>query len=61
MHSLCLYGSATAVLPFFIMQPLMGMGIAARNTATPWRNRGKSLVVHVLFGLSVYVVAQLLY
>ena len=56
-----MFGSATVLLPFFIMQPLLGMGIAARNTATPWSNRGKSLIAHGLFGLSVYVAAQLLY
>ena len=53
-----LYGMATVVLPFCSMQPLLGLGFAASKTAQPWRNRGKSLFTHTLFGLSLYWVAQ---
>ena len=51
------YGMATVVLPFCSMQPLLGLGFAASKTAQPWRNRGKSLFTHALFGLSLYLVA----
>ena len=53
-----LYGMATVVLPFCSMQPWLGLGFAASKTAQPWRNRGKSLITHALFGLSLYWVAQ---
>ena len=52
-----LYGMATVVLPFCSMQPLLGLGFAASKTVQPWRNRGKSLFTHALFGLSQYWVA----
>ena len=52
-----LFGMATVVLPFCSMQPLLGLGFAASKTARPWRNRGKSLFTHTLFGLSLYWVA----
>ena len=53
-----LFGMATVVLSFCSMQPLLGLGFAASKTAQPWRNRGKSLFTHALFGLSLYLVAQ---
>ena len=53
-----LYAMATVVLPFYSMQPLLGLCFAARKTAQPWRNRGKSLFTHTLFGLCLYWVAQ---
>jgi len=53
-----LYGMATVILPFCSMQPLLGLGFAASKTAQPWRNRGKSLITHALFGLSLYWVAR---
>ena len=52
-----LYGMATVVLPFCSMQPLLGLGFAASKTAQPWRNRGKSLITHALFGLSLYLTS----
>ena len=52
-----LYGMATVVLPFCSMQPLLGLGFAASKTAQPWRNRGKSVFTHALFGLSLYLTA----
>ena len=52
-----LYVIATFVLPFCSMQPLLGLGFAASKTAQPWRNRGKSLITHALFGLSLYLTA----
>lgn len=49
------YGFVTVFLPFFVMQPLMGLGIAASKTPNPWANRLKSCVVHSIFGLSIYI------
>ena len=49
-----LVGVGTVVMPFFIMQPAMGAGIAARNTPRPGAARVQSLVTHSLFGLGLY-------
>ena len=52
-----LYGIATVVFPFFIMQPSFGLGFAASRTAKPTQARLKSLVTHTVFGVGLYVCA----
>ena len=52
-----LYGSGTVVLPFFIMQPSLGLGIAASKTSNPTQARLKSLMTHTVFGVGLYVCA----
>ena len=52
-----LYGIATIVFPFFIMQPSFGLGIAASRTPTPTQARLKSLGTHTVFGVGLYVCA----
>jgi hypothetical protein len=52
-----LYGVATVVFPFFIMQPSFGLGIAASRTPKPTQARLKSLVTHTVFGVGLYVCA----
>jgi hypothetical protein len=52
-----LYGMGTAVVPFFIMQPSFGLGIAASRTSNPAQARLKSLVTHTVFGVGLYVCA----
>ena len=52
-----LYGIGTLVFPFFIMQPSLGLGIAAARTPNPMRARLKSLVTHLVFGVGLYVCA----
>jgi hypothetical protein len=49
-----LYGTATVVFPFFIMQPSLGFGIAASRTPNPTQARLKSLVTHIVFGVGLY-------
>jgi hypothetical protein len=49
-----LYGTATVVFPFFIMQPSLGLGIAASRTPNPIQARLKSLVTHIVFGVGLY-------
>ena len=59
-----LYGIATVVFPLFIMQPALGLGIAASRTPKPTQARLKSLATHTVFGVGLYlcalVVGQLL-
>ena len=45
------------VLPFFVMMPGMGMGIAAAKTPKPNIARLKSLMGHSVFGIGMYVTA----
>jgi hypothetical protein len=52
-----LYGIATVVFPLFIMQPALGLGIAAAKTAKPAQARLKSLVTHTVFGIGLYLCA----
>jgi hypothetical protein len=52
-----LYGVGTVVFPFFIMQPSMGLGVAASRTANPTQARLKSLMTHIVFGIALYLCA----
>ena len=57
-------GIGTVVMPFFVMQPGMGAGIAASRTLRPHAARVQSFVTHTLFGLGLYAggwVAHVLY
>ena len=53
-----LFGLATVVFPFFIMQPSFGLGVAASRTPNPGQARLKSLATHTVFGLGLYVCAR---
>ena len=54
------FGLATVVFPWGVMQPAMGAGWAASRTPHPWRARLHSLVLHAVFGLGLYASALLL-
>lgn len=54
------FGLATVLLPFCLMQPCLGMGLAASKTAKPGQARAKSLATHALFGVGLYFCAGLL-
>ena len=49
------YALATVVFAFFVMQPGMGAGLAARHTLKPWRARGKSMLSHGIFGVGLHI------
>jgi hypothetical protein len=51
------FGIGTVVFPFFILQPAIGLGIAASRTPAPARARLKSLVTHTVFGVGLYLCA----
>lgn len=53
-----LYGIATVVFPFFIMQPSFGLGVASSRTPNPTKARLKSVVTHTVFGVGLYVCAR---
>lgn len=54
-----LVGVATIVAPFLIMQPGMGLGIAAAKTPRPNLARLRSIITHTIFGAGLYGSAWL--
>jgi len=53
------FGALTIGFPFFLMQPCMGLGIAAAKTPKPNLARLRSLQTHLVFGLGLYFSATL--
>lgn len=53
-------GVATVMIPWFVMQPAMGTGIASSRTPTPMKNRLRSVATHAVFGCGLYLSAALL-
>ena len=49
-----LVGIATVGAPLLVMQPAMGLGIAASRTRRPAAARLQSVITHVVFGLGLY-------
>lgn len=54
------FGVVSLVAPFFILQPGLGAGIAARKTPRPGIARLRSLAAHLAFGVGLYVSALLI-
>jgi Protein of unknown function (DUF2938) len=54
------FGAVTTLVPFLIMQPSFGLGIAASKTPNPSQARLKSLMTHTVFGVGIYIWAFLL-
>lgn len=54
-------GIVTVAAPFLVMQPGMGAGIAAARTPHPASARLQSVITHVVFGLGLYVAAQVVH
>lgn len=50
-------GLCTAAFPLFVMQPAMGLGVAASRTPAPWKNCMRSMANHAVFGLGLYLSA----
>ncbi len=49
-----IFGLVTVLVPFLIMQPSMGMGVAAGRTPRPSAARIQSLLTHAVFGAGLY-------
>lgn len=52
-------GVGTVVVPFLIMQPAFGAGLAASRTPQPNKARFRSLVAHLSFGVGLYLAAKI--
>lgn len=55
-----LVGAGTVVFPWLLMQPAMGLGIAASKTPAPRINRIRSLCNHAVFGLGLFLAADVI-
>lgn len=54
-----MYGVVTVLLPFLVLQPCFGLGVAASKTPHVWTARGRSLVSHLSFGVGLYLAVRL--
>ena len=52
-----LFGVATVVFPFFVLQPSLGLGVASAKAPRPGQARLKSLATHTVFGVGLYLSA----
>lgn len=50
-----MFGVLTVLIPFLVLQPCLGAGIAARRTPQPHVARRRSLFAHASFGLGLWV------
>jgi hypothetical protein len=50
-------GIVTVAVPFFVMQPSFGLGIASSKTPNPTQAMLRSLMNHAVFGLGLYLSA----
>lgn len=53
------FGMATVVMPFFVLQPALGLGVASSKAPHPAAARLKSLGTHTVFGLGLYLGGRL--
>lgn len=51
-------GLGTVLLPWLVIQPAMGAGVASMKTSQPLGNSLKSLVNHAVFGWGLYASAH---
>jgi hypothetical protein len=52
-----LFGVGSVLVPFLVMQPSFGLGIAASRAPNPTQARLRSLMAHTAFGVGLYVCA----
>ena len=52
-----LFGVGTVLVPFLVMHPSFGLGIAASRAPDPKQARLRSLMAHTAFGVGLYVCA----
>jgi hypothetical protein len=54
------FGLVSVALPYLVMQPAFGLGVAGARTADPLAARLRSLITHLVFGFGLYLAACLL-
>jgi hypothetical protein len=53
-------GVGTIAAPWLVMQPAMGAGIASARTASPYKDRVRSIANHAVFGVGLYLAGLFL-
>lgn len=53
-------GLGTILAPWFVMQPAMGMGVAASRSSSPMATRLRNVGTHFIYGLGLFVAAAAL-
>ena len=53
-------GVGTVVFPLFVMQPAMGLGVAASRTPAPLKSCLRSVLNHAVFGLGLFLSATVI-
>ena len=53
-------GIGTVVAPWLVMQPAMGLGLAAAKSPNPAATRLRNLATHAVYGLGLYAAAAAL-
>jgi len=54
------FGGVTVLVPWLVLQPALGAGLASANTPHPWRSRATGLATHLVFGSGLYLCAKAL-
>ena len=52
------FGVVTVAMPWLVMQPSFGLGIAASKAPKPAQARLKSLMTHTVFGIGLYLLGR---
>ena len=52
-----LFGIGSVLVPYLVMQPAFGLGIAASKAPRPMHARMRSLMAHASFGFGLYLAA----
>src|SRR5215831_5587635 len=52
-----IFGTVTVAIPFFIMHPSFGLGLASSKAPNPTQARLRSLMSHAVFGVGLYISA----
>jgi hypothetical protein len=52
-----IFGIVTVAIPFFIMHPSFGLGLASSRAPNPTQARLRSLMSHAVFGVGLYISA----
>lgn len=51
------FGVATVIVPWCVIQPAFGAGVAASRSPKPWRARVQSAATHAVFGVGLFIGA----
>ena len=53
------FGAASVVIPWFILQPGLGIGVMGRLAPNPWVPRLNALSSHIIYGVALFIGAWL--